>query len=118
MSIIPHQKIIGSLEVYMLILIKVPFVQNPFEMSHGEMATISNHASFLAQNSTNRIHHPFVHYTKFYITFFSKIKSIVKGLRFSIEDFLDYVVSSESSSKNGAPKVFWSWVSINGKCDL
>lgn len=80
---------IGSLEVCILILMKVPFVWNPLEMSCGATAVICNYASFLAQNFTNQLHYPF--YSLYWTphNFLSKTEAIVKGLRFSTGDFPD-----------------------------
>lgn len=63
----------------------------------------------------------FIHDTEPHVTFFSKIKSIVKGLSFSTEDFPERDVNSDSNPKRRAVKYFdqgsASMVKVTSKSD-
>lgn len=95
---------IGSLEVYMFILMKVPCVWNPFEMSFGAFTMICNHASFLAQTS-NKIHYPFysIHWTPHNFLFKNQIHC--QRIKILYWGFSWSGVNSEQF-KRGTPEVF------------
>lgn len=109
---------IDPLEVHMLILMKVPFVQNPLEMSGGTVTIICHHASFSSQTPTNHIHHIF--YSRYWTprNFLFKNQIHCQRIKLLYWRFSWKRCELWQQSQKKSCKVFWSRVSINGKGDL